>query len=136
MEDIEIIVKAKRVFKASSDYLPDFEGEFFATEQEIIESEHISIVFKGDSVYDSDAQIIHINELRKLLDAAEKAGAIFVTVDFHTDHLEYDVVGYDIKRMNEKEIKFVEIMEQNIKNQKKEAKIKELEERIKKIKGE
>lgn len=134
MNEINIAVKAKKVFSESSEYLPELESFFFATEEEKKESENIYLSFHGDDVYSSESQIIHIDELRNILDRAEKAGATFVTVNFHSDHLEYDVVGYNLTRLSENELNILESLENAKKEKIKQEKIKKLEQEIERLK--
>ena len=108
MEELEIKVKAKKVFKKSSDHLPSLETEKFATKEELENNEYVSLSFEGNEVYQTESRIIPIEAIKQLIEEAEASGANFVAIDFHCDHQEYDVYGYLVEKMTEREIQIVE----------------------------
>lgn len=134
MEELEIRVKAKKIFKKSSNYLPDMETAMFASKEELETNEYVSLSFEGDEVYPPESKIIPIEAIKKLIEEAEASGANFVTIDYHTDHIEYDVYGFLVERMTETEIQIIESAKAKKGKESKEQQIKYLEEKIKKIK--
>jgi hypothetical protein len=134
MDELEIKVKAKKVFSKSSDYLPSLETAMFATKEELETNEYVSLSFQGNEVYQSEAQIIPISAIKQLIEEAEASGANFVTIDFHVDHLEYDVYGFLVEKMTDAEIKVIEALKTKKEKDAKEQEIKRLEEKIQKLK--
>lgn len=136
MDELEIKVKAKKVFSKSSDYLPSLETAMFATKEELETNEYVSLKFQDNEVYQSDAQIIPISAIKQLIEEVEASGANFVAIDFHPDHLEYNVYGFLVERMTDGEIKVIEALKANKEKRDKEEQIKLLEEKIQKLKEE
>lgn len=136
MEELEIKVKAKKVFDKSSDYLPSLETEKFATKEELENNEYVSLSFEGNEIYQSEARIIPIEIIKQLIDEAEANGANFVAIDYHCDHVEYDIYGFLVEKMTEREIQIVEAIKAKKNKEFKEQQIKLLEEEIKKLKEE
>jgi hypothetical protein len=136
MDELKIKVKAKKVFSKSSDYLPSLETAMFATKEELETNEHVYLSFQGNEVYQSEAQIIPISAIKQLIEEAEASGANFVTIDFHVDHLEYDVYGFLVEKMTDAEIKVIEALKAKKEKEFKEQQIKRLEEKIQKLKEE
>jgi hypothetical protein len=134
MDELEIKVKAKKVFSKSSDYLPELETAMFATKEELETNEYVSLSFQSNEVYQSEAQIIPISAIKQLIEEAEASGANFVTIDFHVDHLEYDVYGFLVEKMTDAEIKVIEALKTKKEKDAKEQEIKRLEEKIQKLK--
>lgn len=134
MEELEIKVKAKKVFNKSSDHLPSLETEKFATKEELENNEYVSLSFEGNEVYQTEARIIPIEAIKQLIEEAEASGANFVAIDFHCDHKEYDVYGYLVEKMTEAEIAVVEAIKIKKNKKFKEQQIKLLEEKIQKLK--
>lgn len=134
MEELEIKVKAKKVFDKSSDYLPSLETEKFATKEELENNEYVSLSFEGNEVYQSEARIIPIEVIKQLIEEAEASGANFVAIDYHCDHVEYDVYGFLVEKMTEQEIKILEAIKAKKNKEFKEQKIRLLEKEIQKIK--
>jgi hypothetical protein len=134
-EDLEINVKSKTVFRESSDELRHLETEVFATKEELEKYEYVCLAFDDDKVYQTEARIIPIQKIKELIDKAEASGANFVAIDYHCDHGEYDVYGYHVERMSQEEIDVLEAKKAEKTKKANEAKIKQLEEQIKKIKG-
>lgn len=135
MEDLEIKVKSKTVFRESSDELKYLEAEAIATKEELKTYEYVCLEFSDNNVYQSDAGIIPIQKIKELIDKAEASGANFVAIDYHCDHVEYDVYGYHVERMTQEEIDALEVKKAEKKKTINEAKIKQLEEEIEKLKG-
>jgi hypothetical protein len=73
MEELEIKVKAKKVFKKSSDHLPSLETEKFATKEELENEENTmstNIQFMNDynAVSKEDKKLQeHLNQMKRLL---------------------------------------------------------------------
>lgn len=136
MEDLEIKVNRKQVFKESTEQLSHLYAKNFATKDEIENAEYI---FTKDidlnSCGGSGAEPISIAELRTIIDKAEKAGANFITIDYHIDHGEYDIYGYHCVRPSEKEVEEYEAKLAKVRKEAKEAKIKYLQEQIEKLKA-
>jgi len=137
--EFQIDVKTKEVFKGSSEYLPDVEFDYFIRSEEksqISEDDFRCLRFHGDDVYQLDARIIPLQDLKTLIEKAENSGANFVVVDYHVDHFDYNIIGFEITRMDEKEILVAESLEKAREEKNKQEQIKKLEEQMKKLKGE
>lgn len=134
MDNLEIKVKAKKVFEKPSDYLPDLEAAMFATIEELETNEYVSLSFQGNEVYQTEAQIIPISAIKQLIEEAEDSGANFVTIDYHCDQGEYVVYGFLVEKMIDTEIKVLEALKAKKEKVAKEQEIKRLEEKIKKLK--
>lgn len=133
-EDLEIKVKSKTVFRESSDEVRHLQTEVFATKEELEKYEYLYLTFDDKKVYQTEAAIIPIQKIKELIDKAEASGANFVAIDYHCDHGEYDVYGYHVERMTQEEIDALEVKKAEKKKTINEAKIKELEEQIEKLK--
>lgn len=135
IEDLEIKLYREIVFKDSTEQLSDIITRDFVTEEELINSEYqfTTNIDKGD-IY-LDATEIPISVIREKLIKAEQAGANYISIDFHSDHGEYDIYGlkisrakvYVIEKENEKQLAKAE----KIKN----ARIIALEKELKKLKS-
>ena len=130
MEDLEIKVKSKTVFRESSDEVRHLQTEMFATKEELEKYEYLYLTFDDNKVYQTEAAIIPIQKIKELIDKAEASGANFVAIDYHCDHGEYDVYGYHVERMTQEEIDALEAKKAENKKTINEAKIKQLEEQI------
>lgn len=135
-EDLEIKVKSKTVFRESSDELKHLETEVFATKEELEKYEYVCLAFDDKKVYQTEAGIIPIQKIKELIERAEASGANFVAIDYHCDHGEYDVYGYHVEKMSQEEIDVLEAKKAEKTKKANEGKIKELEEQIKRLKGE
>lgn len=143
-EILEIKVNRKIVFRESTDYLPDLKAQYFATKEEIKNADYVDISNldkndcsrdeKGDSF--CDAVELPISILKEVIEKAEKAGANFIAVDFHCDHIEYDIYGFQVARATPAELEMEKQKSVNKKKADKEAQIQELETKLKKLKGE
>ena len=134
IEDLEVKVTREIVFEDNTEELDFLKARIFATKEEKEHSEYqyITDIDKGE-VY-LEAKEVPISIMRKLLDKAEIAGANFISIDFHGDHGEYDVYGLKIERASD------EVINEGIKSElilveeRKRAKIVELEAELKELK--
>ena len=136
MEELEIKVKGKQIFKKSSDHLPSLGTAMFATKEDLENNEYVSLSFEGNDVYQTDSHIIPIEAIKQLIEEAEASGANFVAIDYHCDHIEYDVYGFLVEKMTDTEIQIVEAIKAKKEKDAKEQEIKRLEEKIQKLKEE
>ena len=104
-EELEIKVNRELVFEESSHELLDLKSFMFSTSEEREKAEYIYLtdIDKGE-IY-LEAIEIPISDLREMLDKAEDAGANFVSIDYHCDHMEYDVYGLKIERASTEDVK-------------------------------
>ena len=79
----------------------------------------------------SDGYPINIDNMIKALEDLKKKGSTHVEINYHCDHIGYEISGYEIKRSNEEEISSYE--EKRSKERQKREKISELYNQIKKI---
>lgn len=77
--------------------------EVFGTEKsdEISDTGHFNHIYKGGEYENTP---ISIESLRKILDEVEKKGCNYVSIDYHCDHIEYDIYGLDIHESTKEEI--------------------------------
>lgn len=79
-------------------------------ENEIDESNgDFNYIYKGKEYQNRP---ISIKSLRKILNELEKEGCNYLSIDYHSDHIEYDIYGLDVHESTQKEI------DENIKKQK------------------
>jgi len=130
-EDLEIKVNRELVFKESTEQLSDIISREFATDEELQNSEYqfTTNIDKGN-IY-LDATEVPISVIRKMLNKAEKAGANYVSIDFHCDHGEYDIYGLKISRATAKVINEEREKELILMEAKKNARILALEKELK-----
>ena len=84
----------------------------------------------------ADASPIKIEEMQEMIQTLKDKGCTHVEIDYHCDHLEYEVYGYQMRKATEKEV-------QDETNKRKESikeenskKIKQLQWKIKKLEDE
>ena len=133
----EIKLKRKVVYFKSSHYLDDYKYHDFLSNDELKEyNETYDFYLDIDCYTNSDAGDIKISALKEFIYEAEKAGANYISIDYHCDHGEYDFYGSYIHRATDKELAEMLTKEELDAKKKKDAKIKALEEELKKLKGE
>lgn len=76
---------------------------------------------------------IKIDDLRKLLDKLEKEGCNYVSVDYHRDHIEYDLYGFDIRPATEKQIEDFNAEEKRKKIEKNKVLLEKIEKEKEKL---
>ena len=138
MEDtLEIKVNRKLVYKKSTEYINDLTSKYFATADEVANYEYIYVdTIDKNECRVADAAEISIKELKKIIEKVEKTGANFIAIDFHGDHGEYDIYGFEMVRAQPKEIEENDKTIAEAKEEKKATKIAELQAQIDKIKSE
>ena len=132
---LEIKLKREIVFEESSRELYSVYIEEFATKKEFKKWEDD---YDGDAEVDgyinSEASDIPIKEMKDLIQKAEDAGANFISIDYHCDHVEYDIYGSKITRISDGDVLKEKEKKAISEGLKKKAKIKNLEEQIAELK--
>ena len=89
----------------------------------------------GD-VNQSDAGLVKIDELITILQELKDKGANYVACDWHCDHQELEVHGFNYRKSTDEEVQEVEDALNAKKELMKQRQIKELEEKLAKLKAE
>lgn len=89
----------------------------------------------SDSNY-SDAGLVKIDELITILQELKDKGANYVACDWHCDHQELEVYGFNYRKSTDEEVQEVENAEKVKKELLKQRQIKEMEEKLAKLKAE
>lgn len=134
-DDLEIKVNRELVSKDSTGDLENIKSIEFATEEEIKGSDYqfTTDIDKGDIFIDTLEAPISV--IREMLDEAEKAGANYVSIEYHCDHMEYDIYGLKIERASAEVVDEQRENEMILEEAKKMAKISELEKELKELKS-
>jgi len=80
--------------------------------------------------------LVKIDEIIKNLQTLKEAGSNYVDIDFHEDHQELEITGFDVHRMSEKEILEYELSIRKNDSERKQKEISELEAKLQKLKSE
>lgn len=80
--------------------------------------------------------LVKIDEVIKNLQTLKEAGSNYVDIDFHEDHQELEIMGFDVHRMSEKEILEYELSIRKNDSERKQKEISELEAKLQKLKSE
>lgn len=89
----------------------------------------------GD-INQSDAGLVKIDELITILQELKDKGANYVACDWHCDHQELDVYGFNYRKSTDEEVQVVEEAAKAKKELLKQRQIKEIEEKLSKLKAE
>ena len=89
----------------------------------------------GD-VNQSDAGLVKIDELITILQELKENGANYVACDWHCDHQELDVYGFNYEKSTVEEVQAIEDAAKAKKELLKQRQIKEMEEKLAKLKAE
>jgi hypothetical protein len=89
----------------------------------------------GD-VNQSDAGLVKIDDLITILQELKEKGANYVACDWHCDHQELEVHGFNYRKSTDEEVQEVENVEKAKKELLKQRQIKEMEEKLAKLKAE
>lgn len=89
----------------------------------------------GD-VNQSDAGLVKIDDLITILQELKDKGSNYVACDWHCDHQELDVYGFNYRKSTDKEVQEVEDALNDKKELMKQRQIKEMEEKLAKLKAE
>ncbi len=84
----------------------------------------------------SDAGLVKIDELITILQELKDKGANYVACDWHCDHQELDVYGFNYRKSTDEEVQAVEEAANAKKELLKQRQIKEMEEKLAKLKAE
>ena len=88
----------------------------------------------GDTNY-SDAGLVKIDELIKTLQDLKEKGSNYVACDWHCDHQELEVHGFNFRKSNDEEVKIEEDKIQAKKDLLKKRQIEDLEKQLAKLKS-
>ena len=88
----------------------------------------------GD-VNQSDAGLVKIDELITILQELKDKGANYVACDWHCDHQELDVYGFNYRKSTDEEVQAIEDAAKAKKELLKQRQIKEMEEKLAKLKA-
>jgi hypothetical protein len=89
----------------------------------------------GD-VNQSDAGLVKIDDLITILQQLKDKGSNYVACDWHCDHQELDVYGFNYRKSTDVEVQAVEDAANAKKELLKQRQIKEMEEKLAKLKAE
>lgn len=89
----------------------------------------------GD-VNQSDAGLVKIDELITILQELKDKGANYVACDWHCDHQELDVYGFNYRKSTDEEVQALEDAIKAKKELLKQRQIKEMEDKLAKLKAE
>lgn len=89
----------------------------------------------GD-VNQSDAGLVKIDELITILQELKDKGANYVACDWHCDHQELEVQGFNYRKSTDEEVQVVEDAAKAKKELLKQRQIKEMEDKLAKLKAE
>jgi len=84
----------------------------------------------------SDAGLVKIDELITILQELKENGANYVACDWHCDHQELDVYGFNYRKSTDEEVQAIEDAAKAKKELLKQRQIKEMEEKLAKLKAE
>ena len=84
----------------------------------------------------SDAGLVKIDELITILQELKDKGANYVACDWHCDHQELDVYGFNYRKSTDEEVQVVEDAAKAKKELLKQRQIKEMEDKLAKLKAE
>jgi hypothetical protein len=100
----EIKVKVDAVYYESSEELVQIMNQYFMTESEKQNDDDEVDIYVDVNFEQSDALPIPIGIMKQMIQDAEDKGANFICVDFHCDHMEYDIYGLKIDRLDEVDV--------------------------------
>jgi hypothetical protein len=83
----------------------------------------------------SDAGLVKIDELITILQELKENGANYVACDWHCDHQELDVYGFNYRKSTDEEVQAIEDAAKAKKELLKQRQIKEMEEKLAKLKA-
>ena len=83
----------------------------------------------------SDAGLVKIDELITILQGLKEKGANYVACDWHCDHQELDVYGFNYRKSTDEEVQAIEDAAKAKKELLKQRQIKEMEEKLAKLKA-
>ncbi len=89
----------------------------------------------GD-INQSDAGLVKIDELITILQELKDKGANYVACDWHCDHQELEVHGFNYRKSTDEEVQVVEDAAKAKKELLKQRQIKEMEDKLAKLKAE
>lgn len=88
----------------------------------------------GDTNY-SDSGLVKIDELIKTLQDLKEKGSNYVACDWHCDHQELEIHGFNFRKSNDEEVKIEEDKIQAKKDLLKKRQIEDLEKQLAKLKS-
>jgi hypothetical protein len=83
----------------------------------------------------SDAGLVKIDELITILQGLKEKGANYVACDWHCDHQELEVYGFNYRKSTDEEVQAIEDAAKAKKELLKQRQIKEMEEKLAKLKA-
>ena len=89
----------------------------------------------GDPNY-TDSGLVKLDELIEVLKELKDKGANYVACDWHCDHVELEVHGFNYRKSTNEEVKEVEDANKTKKDLLKQRQIREMEEKLAKLKSE
>jgi len=129
---IEIKVNKEEVYYNSTEELTFLKTQQFATREELDTEKDVYTkdILKGKFNGEPISLEIPIEYLEGVVQKVKEAGANFISIDFHGDHVEYDIYGYKITRASVEESIADDEWEKARMQEKLESEIKQLENRI------
>lgn len=110
--------------------------EEFFTDDEVDDEYPETILGIGTDRYGSEASPIRIDEVEKLLAELKEKGCSHVEIDWHCDHLNYELHGYEIRKATREELDNKEEENSDTAKRKREEQIKNLKNQIKELENE
>jgi hypothetical protein len=134
-DDLEIKVKRKLVFAGEASEIDFRKYDYFSTKEEKKKFEYIRTVDidEGEDESNLMSYEIEIGLMKKMIQEAEDKGANFVSIDYHCDHIGYEVYGLKITRATSEEEAEQEDTEAKKKEDIRLSKIKVLKEKLLKL---
>ena len=129
----EIKVKVDTVYYESSEELVQLMNQYFMTESEKQNDGDEVDIYVDVNFERSDALPIPIGVMKQMIQDAEDKGANFICVDYHCDHIEYDIYGLKIERLDEVEVKKLNKQAEIKAETERLAKIDRLQQQIKRL---
>lgn len=139
MREKEIVLKRKVVFEGQTEELwgiyPFIQ---FLNKKELkdYDDDILDLYIRTDSYTNAESKDIPIEDLKRLIQQAEDAGANYIQIDYHPDHENYEIYGSILSRPTPEEDEDRKKKERVSKQMTIAGKIRGLEEEIKKLKKE
>jgi len=90
----------------------------------------------GKSTNAEDCYPVEIDSLIEKLNELKIKGANYVQIDYHCDHIGYDISGWLIRKVTQEDIDLENSNLKEFAEKNKQKQIKDLEEKLSKLKGE
>jgi len=130
----EIKVNVSSVYEESTPELYMLLQDEFISKEEKSKNEYCYVDLNHTDGSYCDGQPAPIAMIKKMVEDAEAAGSTHIYIDYHCDHIEFDVYGYKLERETNEDIKAREEEEKRKVEDKKIRKIAKLEKELAELK--